>query len=368
MLRLHRHRHGPRIYVAGLRVHEWHLGIAVVGIVLAGHVAEIWRLTPVALLCMAGGTWLVLKDWRDILPSKRDTAAWRLGLHRPVAPLRAIRRAEGLPALAGAVAFAVGLVNLLSALTPNVAWRHHLLLQLEPVEVVPLFHTLVVPASAALIAASLYLRARRRRAWQVAVGLLLVLGVLELFKGLDFEEALISWAAAALLWWGRDSFYVRHERLHPRSPLAVVLGVVGGASALAAIGIWVATRAEPYDVVREVGSLLTWTKGPMAFGDELAWLPLAVGALGLTAIVCLTVVLFRPLGGPRSLPGPDARTDAAELVLEHGHDTLAFFKLRPRHALPLLGRRPGVRRVPGGEQGARDLGRPGGRPRAQFLG
>lgn len=28
------------------------------------------------------GTWLVAKDWRDLFPSKRNTAAWGWAVHR----------------------------------------------------------------------------------------------------------------------------------------------------------------------------------------------------------------------------------------------------------------------------------------------
>ena len=34
---------------------------------------------PVAAL---GGLWLVVKDWPDLFPATRDTASWRLGVHR----------------------------------------------------------------------------------------------------------------------------------------------------------------------------------------------------------------------------------------------------------------------------------------------
>jgi lysyl-tRNA synthetase class 2 len=328
VIRLHQHPHGPRVYALGRRIHEWHLGLAVLAAVFAGRAVGAWQLTLVPGLIAAGGGWLVLKDWRDLVPSQRDTAAWRLGLHRRAAPLRAIRRAEGLPALAGAVAFAVGLVNLVSALTPNVAWRHHLLLQLEPVQAVPLLHTLAVPASVALVVCAFYLRARRHRAWQAALALLVVLGVLELFKGLDFEEALLSWGAAALLWWGRASFYVRHERLRPRSPAVVATVVLAAIAAIAGIMIWVATGADDGVVLRELGSRMTWTRGSMQLQDELGWVPAALGGLTLAAIVTLAYVLFRPLGPPRTLPDGDARRKAAELVRRHGRDTLAFFKLR----------------------------------------
>ncbi len=38
--------------------------------------------------------------------------------------------------------------------------------------------------------------------------------------------------------------------------------------------------------------------------------------------------MFRPLAAPRDLPDPELRRAAAELVREHGADTLSFFKLR----------------------------------------
>ena len=56
-----------------------------------------------------------------------------------------------LPAFAALAAAIVGLVNIASALSPNVRWRGHLLLQFEPVEAIRLFHALAFPAGAALL-------------------------------------------------------------------------------------------------------------------------------------------------------------------------------------------------------------------------
>ncbi len=294
------------MYVLGRRIHEWHLGAAVAVAVVVGDLAGAWTLSLIPAIALAVGVWLVLKDWRDIVPSRRDTAAWRIGLHRRAAPLRAIRRGEGVPALAAAVAFAIGLVNLVSTLTPNIAWRHHLLLQLDIVEVVPYAHTLTVPASIALVLSAFHLRARRRRAWQLAVVLLLSLGALALLKGFDFEETVGDWAAAGVLWWARDSFYVRHRPLRRASPALVGLVVAAVGSA----------------------SLLAWTQASTELRDELSWGPVALGGIGVVAIAILSYLLFRPLGGPEELPDAGQRQDALELVHAHGHDTLAFFKLR----------------------------------------
>src|SRR5581483_9702153 len=255
--------------------------------------------------------------WRDILPSQRDRASWSLGFHRPAPPLRALTRANGAPTAAATAAFVVGLVNLLSALTPNIAWRGQLLLHLEPVQAVPVFHTLAVPASVALIVCAWHLKRRRRRALVLAVALMAALGVLSLLKGLDFEEAALSWAVAAALWWARSAFSVRHEQLRVgrRWLVGVVAAVVLGA-------------VVAFTVTAPLVGLLEWTKGSVGSEDELSWLPLVLEVLGLLAVVGGAAFVFRPLRPPRSLPGRDERRAAHELVREHGDDTLAFFKLR----------------------------------------
>src|SRR5262249_50623703 len=109
MIRLERHTHGPRVHVLGCRVHEWQLGLAIVVGLGVTWLAHLWGDSLPGGLALAGGAWLVVKDWRDVLPSQRDSCAWRLGVHRPALPLREMRRAEGMPALAAAVAVLIGL-------------------------------------------------------------------------------------------------------------------------------------------------------------------------------------------------------------------------------------------------------------------
>ncbi len=330
IVRIERNPRGPRLYVLGQRLHECHLGLALLAADAAGWLARLWPVSPWSVAVVLIGGWMIVKDWRDLVPSLRDTGAWRLGIHGRFAPLRALRYADGLPVLAGAVAFAIGLVNVISALTPNIAWRHHVLLQLEPVHVVPLFHTLAIPASFALVVTSFYLRARRRRALQASLVLLLALGVLDLAKGLDFEEAALSWAGAALLWWGRGSFVVRHDRLRRRSLLSLVAAAALGIALLAVGLVWLASGgdASPTQVAHDTLDLFAWTRGSVAFHDELSWVPVAVGVVGLVVTLVVGYVFFRPLPPPRHLPSSAARETAYDLVRAHGSDTLAFFKLR----------------------------------------
>ncbi len=239
-----------------------------------------------------------------------------------------------IPRLLAVAAAIVGIVNTASALTPNIRWRGHLLLDVEPVQAMRLFHALALPAGAALLLVSPYLLKRRRRAWQAAVVLMLVLGVFDLLKGLDFEETAITWAVLALLIYCRSAFTVRHDPITLRSavwrvPLLGLVGLLGAGLAT------FASQGHPswHSVLAETGDLLRWQAGPIvfhhhsAFHHHFAWIPLTVHLTEVTTLLAIAYVIFRPLAAP-GLPGPGARRAAADLVRNYGNDTLSFFKLR----------------------------------------
>jgi lysyl-tRNA synthetase, class II len=234
-----------------------------------------------------------------------------------------------VPLLAALAAAFVGAINLASALTPNIRWRGHLLLEFEPVEAMRLFHALALPAGAALLLVAPYLAKRRRRAWQAAIVLMLALGLFDLLKGLDFEETIITWTAAAILILGRKAFTVRHDPITLRSAIwrVPLLGAVGLAGT--ALATW-AAQGHPSlrTVALETGDLLRWQQGPIHYHHHFGWIPLGVHLLELGTLLAIAYVIFRPLAAPRSLPSPAAREVASNLVRAHGEDTLAFFNLR----------------------------------------
>ena len=139
-----------------------------------------------------------------------------------------------LPGFAAVAAALVGAINIATALTPNIRWRGHLLLQFEPVETMRVFHALSFPAGVALLLVAPYLAKRRRRAFQSAVALMLALGVFDLLKGLDFEETIVTWSVAIVLIMGRDSFRVRHDAITLRSAIWRV-PALGAAGIIAAV-------------------------------------------------------------------------------------------------------------------------------------
>ena len=245
-----------------------------------------------------------------------------------VSPVSVSRAA--VPTVAAIVATVLGVVNLLSALTPNAHWRGHLLLQVEPIGVMHVFHALAVPASAALLVGAFYLRRRRRVAWQVALALLCGLAVLDIVKGLDVEEAALSAAGAALLWWGRDAFYVRGDPVRLRS---------GGSGACLRLR-WrrSSSVSPPLRSLRRTrayraGSTRRWSSSP---GSRAGCGSATRGRTCRSPWACSGSWRSVPSRGSSSGPWPlrgrcptrRCGMRSSELVRRHGHDTLAFFKLR----------------------------------------
>ncbi len=330
MIRVERHVQGPRVFLLGRRVHEYVLGLALAATLCLGWVAEVVHPSLAVGAVAATAIWLVAKDWRDLFPSKRDSAGWRLGIHRRFAPLRPPRPGESTATIAALLALAVAIVNLVSTLTPNVPWRARLLLQVEPVSALPALHALALPAAAALALVAVNLARRRRRALHAAVAILALVGMLDVLKGLDVEEAVLSWALAALLWWRREAFYVRHEPFELRRALWR-LPLFAFSVLLVAVGaVWMAAPSilDPVLVVREALGALTWQHGPAGLGAPVGWPLLAVRFVSMASIAVAASLFFKPLAATRSLEDHRARPEALRLVRAHGRDTLAFFKLR----------------------------------------
>jgi lysyl-tRNA synthetase, class II len=241
------------------------------------------------------------------------------------------RRPAWLPPLAGWLTAIAGLLNVASALTPNLAERARVLLHIEDADFVPLAHALALSAGVALLVLAVYFGRRRRRALMLTVAVLGVAGALNLVKGLDVEEAAIDWALAAFLVWGRGAFYVRHElplrHTLRAAPLLASLAFVAALTAVYAASGSITPRFDFATAARDALDLVLLTGGPLHFHGHFGWVPTAVGIVSVASLTAIAWGLFRPLSAP--LRREDAaRRAAIALVRSHGDDTLSFFKLR----------------------------------------
>ena len=202
--------------------------------------------------------------------------------------------------LAWAAAF-VGVIGLVSALTPEMADRVEIVQGILPPGWPEAARILTVSFAIGLIWLSRSLARRRRRAWQLAVLVVVASAVAHLAKGLDFEEATISLLLLVALVRGRRRFDV------PGDP-ASVRPLLGLGAALAAIAA-VAGGAELRGVDLSTRS-----------SDALLGLGLVFGFVAL--YFCL-----RPFGHAVAQTVGERRV-VRSLVETYGSDSLSFFALR----------------------------------------
>jgi len=212
-----------------------------------------------------------------------------------------ISRPPGAERLLAWSAAAVGVIGLVSALTPEMANRLEVVQGILPPGWPEAARVLTVAFGIGLIWLSRSLARRRRRAWQLAVAAVVASAVAHLAKGLDFEEAAVSLLLLACLVHWRRRFDV------PGDP-ASVRPLLGLGAAFAGIAALVG------------GEELRGVELSHRSGDALLGLALALGFLAL-------YFWLRPFGQAVAQTVGERRA-ARALVEAYGRDSLSFFALR----------------------------------------
>jgi len=207
-------------------------------------------------------------------------------------------RPESLLAWAAAL---VGVIGIVSALTPEMADRYRIVRGVLPPGGIAAARVATLALGLALIWLSRSLARRRRRAWQLAVVVVLASAVAHLAKGLDFEEATISLALLAALVRYRRRFDIPGDPATVRPLLALAAAV--GAVAAVVLGV----ELHGGEIPDRLSDLFTAVSILLGFSALFLWLR------PLTQVVAQTV-------GERRV--------ARALVDAYGSDSLSFFALR----------------------------------------
>jgi len=202
--------------------------------------------------------------------------------------------------LLGAAAAVVGVVGIVSALTPEFADRSDFVSGLLPPEVPGAARVLALSFGLGLVWLSRALARRRRRAWHLAVLLVVGISLAHLAKGLDVEEATLGLVLLVALVRYRSRFDV------PGDPESVRPLLTTGAA-------FFALAALAFELQRRGLAGERWEDG------------LAAVTLVLTARALY--LWLRPVSD-RIRQSADERRIARRLVRSHGDDSLAFFSLR----------------------------------------
>ena len=321
LIRIERHEKGPRVFIAGRRVHECHAGLVLLALALLMRVVHVGGdraptgvVAGIALL----GAYMTIKDARDFVPRWRDTASWSMGIHRREFALRPTPRAAWAPAVIGALVMLAGIANIVAAVRPELQSRSATVNTLMSESVRGSIHAAALPLGLLLVVAGTYLARRRRGAWLLALVLLVITGPIALVHR-DLDGAVLAWSLAVTLAVTGDAFTVRRDPNAVRAaltriPIIAMLAVVTAVGAIVAAHQHVTPGLTASRLLWETADLMSFQNGPLSFGTHAHWVPLGVGLVSAAALIAAAAPLLRPLAHPRH-PAPDsARARAHRLV------------------------------------------------------
>jgi lysyl-tRNA synthetase class 2 len=203
------------------------------------------------------------------------------------------------PVVVAIGAFLVGIIDIVSSVTPALTDRLNIFQAMLPVDAGDVAGSVTFASGVALVWLSGGLARRKRRAWMVALGVVTFAAAAHLSEGFDIEEAIGSLALIVALLRLRRWFDV------PGDPTSLRPLVGGLAVALVAWAIVGSAAGDHLNRITDLGFEIVLAAG--AFWALHQWL--------------------------RAHREPCGQTDAdferaRALVAEHGEDSLSFFALR----------------------------------------
>ena len=234
-----------------------------------------------------------------------------------------------LPAL---LLFALGLVNIFSAITPAIPSRLRLLTDYLPLSAIHASTYFVLFSGVLMLGVGAYLLRGLRNAWWMAVVLSALSLITHLTKGIDYEEAAVALVALVSLIIERRLYFIRNDLALTR--LSIFPGLVALLAVLAfgTIGFYFIEghhfQAEfnLIDSLRaSVTSLLLLEvnlEPATRFAREFLW---SMHILGGASLAYLAFLLFRPLVIRPSAHGQDQER-ARKLIERYGNSPLDYFK------------------------------------------
>lgn len=227
----------------------------------------------------------------------------------------------------------MGVINVLSAVTPSLADRLKLLENYSPLVVQRGSHLTAALSGFALLLLARNLARRKRVAWLVTLAVLGISAVSHMLKGLDYEEASLAIGLMVMLWLMRAHFHARSDPPSIQQGLRVLLGAFLFTLAYGVTGFFLLDKHYSVNfgfwaALRQTVVMFTQFYDPglnpvTHFGRFFASSIYGVGAatFGYAGLMLLRPVFVHV---PATL---QEQAQAQEIVEKYGHSSLARFLL-----------------------------------------
>ena len=229
-----------------------------------------------------------------------------------------------------------GLVNLFSVLSPALPERAAILHRIFPLVFIHLSRFLTLLTGFALVALSLNIYKRKKRAFQITLMLSFISIIFYLTKGLDYEEAVLSVVLIVLLLLSRKTFTVE-SRIPSMKWGFLQIGIALVAALIYGImGFWFLDMRE-FGINFTIGESIKQTLSFLSLAGDTGivprtrharWFLDSLNVMTVTAMAYALFAVFRPVVY-RFKTLPHERKLAEEITARYGRSSLDFFKYWP---------------------------------------
>lgn len=227
----------------------------------------------------------------------------------------------------------VGVVNLLSAVTPNLHERTEILKEFFPFEIRAGGHLFAAISGFVLLTLAANLLRRKRVAWLLTIGLLIVSIISHLLKGLDYEESLLSGVLLGQLLLMRHVFTAQSDRPSIAQGIRVLIAALLFTLAYGTAGFYLLDKH--YQINFSLTEALWQTLAMFFMEDNAGLQPMtrfaqffanSIYAVGIITVGCALLMLLRPVL-LRNTASHKEQQQARAIVEQYGRSSLARFTL-----------------------------------------
>jgi phosphatidylglycerol lysyltransferase len=240
---------------------------------------------------------------------------------------------ENLVHLIALLTAVMGVINVLSAVTPSLKSRLLLLEKYSPFSVTSGGHLTSALAGFALLLLSVSLWRRKRVGWILTLAVLLISIPTHLFKGLDYEEASLAAVLAIILIYLRQHFHARSDPPSVQQGLRILVAALLFTIAYGVTGFYLLDKHFRFSfglwsAFRQTIVMFTQFYDPglqpvTGFGRYFVD---SIYVVGVVTLGYALLMLLRPVLN-RQPTTEDARERAWEIVKAHGRTPLARYTL-----------------------------------------
>ena len=223
----------------------------------------------------------------------------------------------------------MGVMNLVSALTPALRNRLILIEDTMPLEVRHGSRMTAALAGFALFLVASSLWRRKRTGWLLTVILLVISVITNLVKGLDYEEASLAFGLMVILLLMRPSFHANSDRPSLRQGLLVLATAFSFTLIYGTIGFYILDHhfSVTFSFVAALQQTVTmftsfYNPGLEPITGFGRYFVFSIYVVGLTTLAYALIMLVRPV--LVRLPATrEEHTRAEKIITAHGHTALA---------------------------------------------